>query len=681
MNDSARADCLNVLSLAYVYLHADTAKLYAQKAYAGASAINYQRGIIMSLNNNAHIAGFCLHDYPSQEKISLQTIQLYTSRTNEKALTETYMNLALALFCQSYFDRSREACNRLIQISKNTGDTKMLGEAIALLGCISLETGHYDKCFEYFNQSLGVFKKVNDDYNTAILLSKLGDLYSLAGDQKTALNFYFQSLQFPKGASLTWHPLVDLGDTYYLPEQYDSGANNEASYMQSIKWLTIRSNYTIVPEICRAEMHIAARQYNKALDLLTPALRVYTKANDRNQVMRILLAIANAYERKKRYNEAEYFTKTLLQNAAKYRARQYLRDGYRLMGSLYDKQLCIDSAYSYYRLYTNMKDSVAMDEFSKKLAMYKAASETEKKQAQIELLKHEKLINQQQLQLSQQAFKGASFQKKMLISGILMLILLGIIIFRNVKLKQKNEASHHEIVKNELSLQKLESGRIKSELQQQASDLEMQALRAQMNPHFIFNSLNSINRFIFQNNREQASEYLTKFARLIRLILQNSQSSLIPLESELEALQVYLELEAVRFDNHFDFTIQTDADLDTAVLKVPPLIIQPYAENAIWHGLMHKEEKGHLQIDLFEEGSMLCCKITDDGVGRKKAVELKSKSASTHKSMGMQITASRIAMLHKEKHTATKIEITDLVLPDGKPAGTEVLINIPLCYD
>jgi LytS/YehU family sensor histidine kinase len=165
------------------------------------------------------------------------------------------------------------------------------------------------------------------------------------------------------------------------------------------------------------------------------------------------------------------------------------------------------------------------------------------------------------------------------------------------------------------------------------------------------------------------------------LILQNSQVSLISLESELESLQLYLELEAVRFDYHFEFKINVEHDLDTSLLKVPPLIIQPYAENAIWHGIMHKEEKGHLQIDLFQQANLLCCKIIDDGVGRKKAAELKSKSASTHKSMGMRITADRIAMLQQKKQVETSITITDLILADGSPGGTEVFLKIPIQYD
>jgi len=225
-------------------------------------------------------------------------------------------------------------------------------------------------------------------------------------------------------------------------------------------------------------------------------------------------------------------------------------------------------------------------------------------------------------------------------------------------------------MQNEITLQK-----------QKASELEMQALRAQMNPHFIFNSLNSINMFILENNKLQASEYLSKFSRLVRLILQNSQEVLIPLERELEALQLYLELESLRFEKRFDYKISVDDEVDTTILKVPPLIIQPYAENAIWHGLMHKKEKGHLEIELYQREEILFCKITDDGIGRKKAAELKSKSSLTHKSMGMRITADRIQMLQQQNQKNGSISINDLVFPNGNPGGTEVLIKIPLCYD
>jgi len=238
-----------------------------------------------------------------------------------------------------------------------------------------------------------------------------------------------------------------------------------------------------------------------------------------------------------------------------------------------------------------------------------------------------------------------------------------------------------KLERSENEKQLADFGQKNAELQQQKTEMEMQALRAQMNPHFIFNSLNSINRFILQNNREQASEFLTKFSKLVRMILQNSQASSITLDSELESLGLYLNLEALRFNYHFDYKISVPKDMDISALHVPPLILQPYVENAIWHGLMHKEEKGQLDINVSEEDDHVYFKITDNGIGRKRASELSNKSATKHKSMGLKITAHRIAMMQNSNGLESPVKINDLVNPDGTAAGTEVIIKMPVIYD
>ena len=230
-------------------------------------------------------------------------------------------------------------------------------------------------------------------------------------------------------------------------------------------------------------------------------------------------------------------------------------------------------------------------------------------------------------------------------------------------------------------LEQSEKDKQLAELRQKTGELEMQALRAQMNPHFVFNSLNAINRFILENNKTQASEYLTKFSRLVRMILQNSQSAVITLESELDSLRLYLELEALRFDNRFAYKIAVPKHLDIDIIKVPPLIIQPYAENAIWHGLMHKEENGHLEIDIAEQNNDLIIRIKDDGIGRKQSAAMTSKSATKHKSMGLKITADRIAMMQHSANNNSPVIVNDLVHADGTAAGTEVVIKIPVIYD
>jgi tetratricopeptide (TPR) repeat protein len=681
LNDSSRVDCLNSLSFAYSYLSTDTALSYCKRAFREASDLGYERGLVRALNNEARIAGHGLHDFALQEKLSREIIYRYKDIKDKEATIEAYLNLALSLFIQGAFEDSEETCSSIATLSRAAGNQKYLGESIVIMGCINLETGNYGKSFEYFNEGLRIFRNIKDSYNTAILLVKLGDLYRLAGDHQTAVSFYFQSLEHATGPSLSWNPLVDLGDISYSIEQYDSNSYPDDQYFQVIKSLTVKRGSSDLSRIRKAEMLIASGDFHNALPLLRTELQVSIKNNTKSQIMRLLLDLTKVYAGKHDFTQAFSCARELMRIAKAHKARQYIRDADWQLYLLHEQLRHTDSAYYYFRQYTIMKDEVALDQFSKRLAIYKAATESEKQQAQIELLNREKLIDQQQLQISAQQLENESNYRKVIFAGVIVMGLFGFIVFRNVTLKQKNEASRREIIEQELNVQRLESERTKSELQQKASELEMQALRAQMNPHFVFNSLSSINRFILQNNRNQASEYLTKFSKLIRLILQNSQASLIPLESELESLELYLELEAVRFEHHFTYKIIVNDQLYLTGLKVPPLVIQPYAENAIWHGLMHKEDKGTLTIELFEETEMLCCKITDDGIGRKMAQQQKSKSANTHKSMGMRITAERISLLQRQTNLMTSITINDLVFPDGNAGGTEVFLKLPLQYD
>jgi LytS/YehU family sensor histidine kinase len=312
------------------------------------------------------------------------------------------------------------------------------------------------------------------------------------------------------------------------------------------------------------------------------------------------------------------------------------------------------------------KEEVLNDQTKARFASYKY-------EQQVALANSQKMIADDQLKIEKQKLEQQSLQKEFLIVAIIGLILIGGFTILSIVLRRRNEKQKLE---HEIEVQKLEREKTTAELQHQAVDLKMQALRAQMSPHFIFNSLNSINMFILENNKLQASEYLSKFSRLVRLILENSQEALIPLERELEALALYLELESLRFQNKFEYKISTVENFDPSEVKVPPLIIQPYVENAIWHGLMHKKDKGHLDVQLAKQEDFLVCKIIDDGVGRKKAAEMKNGS-SKHRSMGFKITESRIANMQMNG-TTQSVEIEDLVSPDGSAAGTEVILKIPL---
>ena len=220
---------------------------------------------------------------------------------------------------------------------------------------------------------------------------------------------------------------------------------------------------------------------------------------------------------------------------------------------------------------------------------------------------------------------------------------------------------------------------MKAAFNKKLAEVEIAALRSQMNPHFLFNCLNSINRFIQRNEPDAASGYLTKFSRLIRLVLDNSRSDLVSLRDEMEALRLYIELEAMRFVGRFSYSIDISAELDTSSIEVQPMLVQPYVENAIWHGLMHKESDDcQLQVKVFPKDSRLAIVVEDNGIGREMARQLKSKSATLHKSHGMKVTAERIKIINEIYQASATVVIEDLKGAKGEPAGTRVSLFLPL---
>ncbi len=214
------------------------------------------------------------------------------------------------------------------------------------------------------------------------------------------------------------------------------------------------------------------------------------------------------------------------------------------------------------------------------------------------------------------------------------------------------------------------------EIEKQMFEVEQHSLRLQMNPHFIFNSLNSIQGFVLENDTDGAIVYLSKFSHLMRLILNNSKESFIPLRDELKAISYYIELEQLRFDFKFDFRINIDERIDTDFIGIPPMLIQPYIENAVIHGMINKKGKGNIQINLSMEEKYLICNIIDDGIGREASGLLRAKTGLRHKPKGMLITKERLDLLNKQLNSNLSVYITDLFDESSKSTGTKVTLKI-----
>lgn len=215
------------------------------------------------------------------------------------------------------------------------------------------------------------------------------------------------------------------------------------------------------------------------------------------------------------------------------------------------------------------------------------------------------------------------------------------------------------------------------QLKRRIAENKMAALVAQMNPHFIFNSLQSINSYILKNDRQKASEYLGRFSRLMRMILENSRHTTHTLEKEKELLELYLKVESQRFKAPFHYSIDIDEALDPYETRIPGMMLQPFVENAIWHGLAHKEGPGTVRIGIHAENGMLKCTVTDDGAGRGKAAEIALQKGKTHKSRALQIVSERLQILFPKQQELCSIRYTDLLDDNGLPAGTKVDITLP----
>ncbi len=245
---------------------------------------------------------------------------------------------------------------------------------------------------------------------------------------------------------------------------------------------------------------------------------------------------------------------------------------------------------------------------------------------------------------------------------ILLLIILIVAIFSTIvrtiisiklKRKLKNEENEREKLK-----------------------LKLKALKAQMNPHFMFNSLNSIQYYILENDSQSAAKYLSKFSSLIRLILEESDVDRGKLSNELKMIQLYLELEQLRLENKFDFEINIAPNINPHIIAIPSLLIQPIIENSVWHGMTNKKEKGKIIVDFEIKDKHIICSVMDNGIGREKAREFK-RNDQFRKSMGMSISRERLKLLHSKIQKDVMIKIIDLT-DNGNSTGTKVILTIPL---
>lgn len=537
------------------------------------------------------------------------------------------------------YGRARE---KLITDNSNTPEYK---RALQGLGAMNLKLGQYNSALTYFQemQSLDLTRAERTECTLNI-----SEVYYQMGDYDQALNVLNQ-----EPASKTRSKAVSSFDTRIQNQQAkiyarqnDAGRTKEL-YQNSLNAATGKKlEEQETQSLQETKEDIANtfkenRQYDDEIDIRKQAVKFNTDNKNAIEVARDKVAIGKILEVKgenaaalKEIEDAAKIADTI--DNAREQAKAYLA-----LADLYEKRGRTQNALSTYRKYS---DAVNRSEKQNEKKLIEK-SELIKKQKDIEEISSAVSIGQRDFALEQQTV----FRQRLIIYG-----LLGVIVII--------AATSFFIYKN------AKASKIANQL------LALKSLRSQMNPHFIFNALNSVNHFIASQDERAANQFLSEFSQLMRLVLENSQQDFISLQKEQEILSLYLKLEHYRFRDKFDYEIDLDKNINAESLEVPPMLIQPYLENAVWHGLRYRESKGKLVLRISKQNGNLLAEVHDDGIGRKRSTELKTENQKKHSSMGLKNIGERLSIINKIYRTNYHVSVDD----PKEGTGTDVKIYMPL---
>lgn len=587
-----------------------------------------------------------------------QALQLAEDMGNHDAQFTALRNVGSGYRIRGEMRIAVEYHQKAVDIILGMDNPAYLAHIYSDLGIDYAELGDYDKSTEYFLKSLSTYEAMlaeKEDrsilFNYAICLNNVGINYDLLGLHDKALESYQESMKISKEIGddeLTADGLNNIGLIYELKGEYEIALEflNQALAMYEI----LGYKRTIAIATANIGMiYSSLEDYEQSIVYHQRTLNVFKQIEDKSSEALATVNIASTYMDMERYQEAYPYIVHAIGMATEINSKTTLKMGYEILSEYYKATFNYKDAYEIQKKVNALNDSLYKLELTENIAEMQTKYETEKKEQEIQLLTKDNEI--QTLKIKKQ-----SSQLYFLIAFVVFILLLSYLIFNRYKLKQKQ---------------------YQSDLEKKNLETEQRMLRSQMNPHFIFNSMNSIQSYISGNDNFTAMTYLSKFAQLMRGILENSRKTMISLEEEINTLNLYIELERLRFQNKFEFELKVDPLLFPEAIYIPPMLVQPFAENAIKHGLKNKNGNGILKIGFTKKDQLIECIIEDNGIGREQANVLSESRSQNHESLGMQVTKERIDAFKYEKNSNSNLEIIDLKNNEGKASGTKVNVLFP----
>lgn len=592
---------------------------YYQYFHYEESLDSYQKAIHFALKGKKtdellgriyHNTGL-IHQYNDEYKKALgyhqKAFELFVKIKNEK-LGLTALNSVGA--CYTNLNDYKKALNcyfQVLKIAETQNNESEMGLASGNIGLVFKRIGNFEKAYAYFEKAIAIYSKINDMRNLINTYQSYGTAKDSNNDQKGAIKLYEKGLRLatkPEYDNLKYDLINGLGVAYLAQKNYEKAID---FLKQSLVYYRENEN--------KRKLSITNLHYS---EVLTEAPDEILKKNNINPSEKYNLAISLLKENVK-IDEKLEIPESLMYDKE-------------LLAKIYEKKGDYKNALHEFKDFQRLKDSLSYSENREDALKKEMQYESDKKEtiAKAEIGKQKVIRNA-------------------IVTVSLIVLIAGVFLFLGFRKRQKIKSEQKEIL-------------LKAEI----SETELKALRAQMNPHFIFNALNSIADYINKNDARSADYYLGKFAKLMRGILENSEEKEISLSEELKMLEFYMDLESLRFKNKFNYEVKIADDINPENTLIPPMILQPFVENSILHGLAKKENDGKITIHIDKTEDLLKCTIEDNGIGRKNPNE------NLNKSYGVKLTRERIALFDKSKNSDSGVFYTDL------ETGTRVELRLPL---
>lgn len=563
------------------------------------------------------------------------------------------MTFGTVVYSQSKVVEDVQTQSKKLKKAVDKKDESAQADSYYNIGETFFNDGNFRKSEEYYTKAKNIYEKLNDKPNIEKASRKLAQSQEKQNKITPAISNYSRAAEVApsKSRALNTNDVTRLSvnspeakeeaiqNNIQLNEKDNDKGDLAASYSQmadvNIQQNDIpkaEANLKNAYKISKKEapqqaleinqkltdFYVENKNYDKAIEAKKTILKEdFVKENSKKEVEQIQ-ELADIYIKKDDVEEAISLLKRSYAIALEKGHTLEAQKSVKKLDSLYNVSENTDASVQLYRDFLGkLPDLVAKD---KSLVDEKILEDTEQRISQLEKEK----------QLKDELIRKKNVFNYSLIVALLVLTVLIIFIFRTLKKVQ---------VKNK--------------------KIALQSLRREMNPHFIFNSLNSVNHFIATNNELEANQYLTKFSKLMRGVMENSTEDFIPFQQELDLLQNYLALEKTRFADKFDYEIEVDESLNTQSLKVPGMLVQPFLENAIWHGLRYRTTKGFLKLHFEKENQYLKITVEDNGIGIEESKKQKTEHQKARKGRGMKNTLERIALLNDLYHQEIQCNITD----------------------